>query len=76
MDRSPGSSEWQEIPHLATGRLGHCTVQLLDGRLLVIGGSDINGKCLTSTEVLSVDGTAWTAAEPMDIRERDNNKTG
>jgi hypothetical protein len=54
---------WQSWGNMSVARQGAASVRLLDGRVLIIGGSDANGP-LASVEVFGNDGV-FSGAQPM-----------
>lgn len=60
---SPGS--WAAGPIMTMPRFRHKSIRLNDGRILVVGGSDLNGDPLSTCEVLNSTGTAFTAVGSM-----------
>ena len=57
------SGTWQNWGNMNVARQGAATVRLLDGRVLILGGSDSNGP-LASVEVFGNDGL-FSAAQTM-----------
>eukprot|EP01045_Picozoa_sp_COSAG04_P000873 COSAG04_NODE_25_length_37336_cov_18.966941_17_plen_534_part_00 len=67
----PGAHGWAPLPRLSQGRDNAAAVALPDGRAMVMGGGwsestvDLEGKVLSSVEVLTADGSGWSALERM-----------
>ena len=62
---SPGVEEWQPLPDMAEDREFSCAVQLLDGRTMVTGGSELDGSTRGTMEILAADGSGWSTLAPM-----------
>jgi len=61
---SPADGRWIEVSPMATARgSGHTATTLLDGRVLVAGGTEFAG--LPSAEVFDPSTFAWTPTAPM-----------
>jgi hypothetical protein len=64
----PGSSSWEALPSMSTPRVDAVAVALGDGGVLMAGGLDDHFEHhigLTSAEVLTADGSSWSAVAPM-----------
>jgi len=52
---------WTDLPSMATARSLHTSTQLLDGRILVVGGYD-GKQSLTSIEIYTPANNSWTVS--------------
>ncbi len=65
----PGSATWSTTGSLDQGRDGLTATRLLDGRVLVTGGSSASFQVLRSTRLYDPTTGSWAAAQPM-LRRR------
>eukprot|EP01049_Picozoa_sp_SAG25_P005690 SAG25_NODE_397_length_8510_cov_7.345619_3_plen_364_part_00 len=62
---SEGRQEWEQLPDMAAGRAAAVVVALADGRTLVAGGWNRQGRRVTEVEALSADSSGWVRLAPM-----------
>lgn len=69
------SGEWRDLPRLPHPRYAH-TATLLDDRVYVIGGRDLDGE-VSEVDVLDLDSETWETLETQmpERRARDSHKT-
>eukprot|EP01046_Picozoa_sp_COSAG06_P015396 COSAG06_NODE_985_length_11197_cov_12.342314_2_plen_506_part_00 len=60
----PGTGGWSALPDLPAKRLGAASVELPDGRTMLIGGSS-GHQVLASVLVLAADGSRWSDLPPL-----------
>jgi hypothetical protein len=56
----PGTGTWSALPGLPGERNGAASVELPDGRTMLIGGFSNGGQALASVLVLAADGSGWS----------------
>jgi len=61
---------WTILPPMTTAR-GGAAVQVVDGKIYVIGGMDATGASLSSVEIYDPVSNSWTTGTPM-LTRRDN----
>ncbi|HYM66803.1 MAG TPA: kelch repeat-containing protein [Patescibacteria group bacterium] len=64
--RPTGAGAWSPMPNLASGRLDQTATRLLDGRVLVVGGSlESEVNALATAEIFDPKADRWSTAAPM-----------
>jgi large repetitive protein len=66
----PTTSSWSLLPDMPTAR-GGATAQVLDNKIYVLGGLDIDGDSLSTVEVYDPLTNQWSSEAPLQTR-RDN----
>ncbi|MCP3098684.1 hypothetical protein LZ198_07315 [Myxococcus sp. K15C18031901] len=61
----PTTGDWRDTGYLNIARSGHTATVLADGRVLVIGGQDADGKVLSSVEWFDPSTEKWTLTAPL-----------
>jgi large repetitive protein len=67
---NPATNAWTALPSMPTRR-GGATAQVIDGKIYVAGGIDVNGASLASVDVFDIASGTWSAGPAMGTR-RDN----
>lgn len=58
-------TRWTKTGALAEARSSHTATRLLDGRVLVVGGEDADGRMLASSEIFDPAAGAWSRGPAM-----------
>src|SRR5579871_6535017 len=61
------SNTWISVGQMTQSRTGAAAVQLNNGRILITGGTDANGKPLATTEMYDPTTGAFTASTSMNV---------
>ncbi len=60
----PATGTWAETGRMEQGRAGHTAVLLANGKVLVVGGWDQNGRDSTNAEIFDLAAGRWTPTSP------------
>ena len=69
------AGSWSTVGSLIAGRAQHTATRLLDGRVLVTGGTDGRNHGLASTELFDPRRAGWQAGPPMSSTRIDHTAT-
>lgn len=66
---------WLPAADLLTGRTGHTATMLRSGKVLVVGGTDMDGRALSSNEIFDPQKNMWAAVPPMSVGRTEHTAT-